>query len=109
MSKSSLAASALPGAARQALIKIGEDLKLARRRRKWSLREASSRLFISIPTLIRLEAGAPGVAVGVLAHALFLYGLVDRLSWLADPRFDAKALVEERRQKLGAKEAHFDV
>lgn len=81
---------------------------MARGRRGWSLREAAGRLFVSVPTLQRLERGQPGVGLGILAHALFLYGMVDRLSWLADPRFDLQSVERERRRHRG-EDTEFDV
>ena len=85
-------------------------MKLARQRRGWSLAAAAERLLITIPTLRRLEAGKTGVSIGVLAQALFVYGMEERLAWLADPRFDYKALTDERRRYLDTpRRVEFDV
>ncbi|MBI2222796.1 MAG: XRE family transcriptional regulator [Acidobacteria bacterium] len=39
-------------------------------------------------TLLRLEKGEPGVAVGICATVLFVLGLADRLADIADPKND---------------------
>lgn len=58
----------------------------------------ASRLFISRPTLWRMENGDPNVALGTLATAAFILQLHDRLANLAAPATDALALsLDERR------------
>ncbi len=96
---------------RTALVRLGNDLALARARRKLSLRAAAARLYISVNTLRNLEGGRLSVGVGVLANALLLYGMLDRLAQLADPAADRIGLALERRQlRLGRKsDADFDV
>ena len=111
MAKSTFGKTGLPPRARESLVKLGRDLRLARERRGWSLREAAERLFVTVPTLRRLEAGHPGVSLGIVAQALFIYGLVERLGWVADPRFDMRALAEETRRHLRSRSTgdDFDV
>ncbi len=101
----------LSGPSRVVLSRLGADLAFARARRGFSLREAAARLYVSVNTLRNLEAGKPGVSLGVLANALQLYGLLDRLPALADPAADRIGLALERRKlRRGAKnQADFDV
>jgi transcriptional regulator with XRE-family HTH domain len=96
---------------RTTLARLGKDLALARARRGFSLRAAAARLYVSVNTLRNLEAGKPGVGLGVLANALLLYGMLDRLAGLADPAADRVGLALERRQhRLGGEgRADFDV
>ena len=68
MPKSSIVASSLPPAAASALRELGENLAIARARRKESQRAWAQRIGISVPTLIRLEKG--GIVVGVVAGIL---------------------------------------
>lgn len=98
MPKRSLGRSALPQPARAALCQLGRDLALARARRGHSLRDAAERLQLSINTVRKLEAGHPGVGLGILANALALYGMVHRLDKLADPAADHVGLTLERRR-----------
>ena len=101
MSKHSLGRSAIPNLARAALNKLGEDLTRARARRGMSLRDAAQRLYVSINTVRNLEAGSPGVGLGILANALMLYGMLDRLGELANPANDRVGLALERRKLQG--------
>jgi hypothetical protein len=43
-------------------------------------------------TLLRIEKGEPGVAMGSYATVLFTLGLADRLGDIADPRNDVTGL-----------------
>jgi len=54
---------------------LGENLALARQRRKESLRAWASRMAVYVPTLIRMEKGDPPVGMGVYATALWLMAL----------------------------------
>jgi hypothetical protein len=78
--------------ARQALRSLGENLALARVRRKESQRVWAKRLGVSIPTLIRMEQGEPSVAVGVYATALWMIDRAAALPGLAEPKEDQGAL-----------------
>jgi transcriptional regulator with XRE-family HTH domain len=98
MPKLTLGRTALPQPARAALRQLGADLALARARRGHSLRDAAERLQVSVNTVRNLEAGHPGVGLGILANALALYGMLDRLQWLADPAADRVGLALERRK-----------
>lgn len=92
MSKSSAAMATLPPVALAALRKLGENLAIARVRRKESQRAWAKRLGVSIPTLIRMEQGEPGVGIGIYATALWLLGRVQALPELAEPAQDRGAL-----------------
>jgi transcriptional regulator with XRE-family HTH domain len=76
----------------RALRKLGHDIKDARRRRRIPAEIAAERASISRMTLLKIEKGEPGVAIGSYATILFVLGLTDRLAELADPRHDAVGL-----------------
>lgn len=92
MPKASDALATLPPAALKALASLGEDLAIARARRRESQRVWAKRLGVSVPTLIRLEKGDPGVRVGILVTALWMIGRADALGSLAAPEHDRGAL-----------------
>jgi transcriptional regulator with XRE-family HTH domain len=100
MSKNTPALTALPPAAAQALKSLGENLAIARLRRRESQREWAGRLGCSVPTLIRLERGDPGVGAGLYATALWLIGRASRLPDLAAPAEDRGALEGDVREAL---------
>jgi hypothetical protein len=62
------------------------------------LRDWAKRIGVSVRTLQRLEAGDPGVGLGVYAAALWLMGRADALHDLADPALDRGALALDVRQ-----------
>ena len=82
----------IPLPAAHALLKLGRDLALARRKRGISTADMAERLFVSRDTLWRMERGDPSVAMGTLATAVFVLQLHERLAHLAAPASDALAL-----------------
>ena len=79
------------------LRQLGENLSLARKRRKESLKTWAGRIGVSEPTLVRMEAGDPGVAIGTYATALWMIGRAQALPELAAPQLDLGALESELR------------
>jgi transcriptional regulator with XRE-family HTH domain len=100
MPKSSPALEILPPAAVQALRALGENLAIARVRRRESQRAWAKRLGVSVPTLIRMERGDPGVGAGIYATALWLIGRVNVLPSLAAPADDRGALESDVREAV---------
>ena|ERR1700754_1523830 len=100
MPKSSAALLTIPPAAAQALRALGENLAIARTRRRESQRAWAKRLGGSVPTLIRMERGDPGVGAGIYVTALWLMGTVGGLPELAAPAADRGALESDVRQAL---------
>lgn len=98
MPKTSLVRSTLPPVASAALRQLGEHLAIARVRRKESQRVWAQRLGVSVPTLIRLERGDPGVGLGIVATALWLMGRVEALGAIAAPASDRGALERDVRE-----------
>lgn len=83
---------ALPIPVRRALHKLGGDIRDARRRRRISKAIMAERALISRTTLDKVEAGAPGVSLGIYATVLFVLGMTDRLADLVDPKHDSVGL-----------------
>ncbi len=108
MPKASNALKQLPPSVTAALAQLGADLAVARMRRRESLKSWSQRLGVSVPTLLRLEAGEASVSLGVLATALWLIGRDAALATLATPKDDRGALELDVRQaeELGRARAH---
>ena len=90
--------STLPMAARKALVKLGEDIAIARKKRRISTVSMAERAFISRGTLYKLEKGDPSVSMGVYATVLALLGLIDGLGNVADRGTDTLGLdIDEDR------------
>jgi hypothetical protein len=84
---------------------LGEDLAIARGRRRESQRIWAKRLGVSIPTLIRMERGDPGVGAGIYATALWLIGKSAALADLAAPESDRGALESAVREAVARRAA----
>jgi len=65
------------------LTDIGENLRLARLRRKLSAAQVSERAGITRPTLRAIERGDPAVSFGAYANVLFCLGLEKDLDAIA--------------------------
>jgi transcriptional regulator with XRE-family HTH domain len=87
------------------LEELGEDMKLARLRRKLSAEQVAERAGISRSTLYQIEKGLPNVSMGYYAQVLFVLGLEKNLSnMVADDVLgrklqDAEILVKKRAPK----------
>jgi len=62
---------------------LGENIRLARLRRKLSAEQVSERAGIGRNTLWKIEKGAPEVAIGSYLQVLFILGLEKDLSLVA--------------------------
>jgi len=80
----SLGKSAVPRQMLAELEKVGEDIRHARIRRKFTMGELSKRSGISRSTLDKVENGSPSVAIGIYARVLFLLGITGTVRQLAD-------------------------
>ncbi|MBX7044208.1 MAG: helix-turn-helix domain-containing protein [Ignavibacteria bacterium] len=88
------------------LSELGENIKLARLRRKLSAIQIAERANINRVTLWNIEKGSPRVAMGMYAQVLFVLGLEkDLLKVASDDTLgrklqDAKLLVKKRDPKI---------
>jgi transcriptional regulator with XRE-family HTH domain len=85
----------LPPPALRAIHQLGQDLEVARRRRRISQQLMADRMLVNRETVIRLERGDPTVSLSVLASALFVLGLTGRLEKLLGPESDAVGMAED--------------
>ncbi len=74
----------LPRAARRALVKLGADIAVARKKRRISTVSMAERAFISRATLYKVEKGDPTVSMGIYATVLTILGLAEGLGQVAD-------------------------
>ena len=59
----------------KSIVELGENIKLARLRRKFSAEQVAERANISRPTLLSIEKGLPSVSIGAIVNVLFVLGL----------------------------------
>ncbi len=62
---------------------LGQRLKDARLRRRFSMETVCARADISRPTLYKAEHGDPSVAMGIYVQVLRVLGLVEDLAFIA--------------------------
>jgi len=79
------------------LRELGENLAIARKRRREPLKAWAQRIGVSEPTLARMEKGDPSVSMGVYATALWLMGRSPALPDIAAPEHDQGALEDAVR------------
>jgi transcriptional regulator with XRE-family HTH domain len=90
----------------RAIIKLGRDLSLARRRRRLSQASLAERMGVSLATVKRLEHGDPRVAIEIVARALHVLGEIDRIDKLLETSDDALGLAlmdEQLPQRVRAR------
>ncbi len=94
----SQAPSTLPLKARRALIKLGGDITIARKKRRISTVSMAERAFISRSTLAKIEKGNPTVSIGAYLTVLAILGLIEGVGDIADRSKDVIGLdIEESR------------
>ena len=86
-------------------LKLGERIRIARKRRGWTVAEMAAKAGLSRNTLTALELGKPGVSITAFLTALWVLGLDRTLQGVADPDEDAhgKALEAARRPERARK------
>ncbi len=102
---------ALPVPVRDALRQVGQNIRIARKRRRMSLRELAERSLLTIPTVQRVEREPEKVSLAVLAQVLFVLNLHDGLRSLAEPTTDTigQALEIDRLPKRSRQPKRHDL
>ena len=86
----------LPG---QALVSLGQRVALARRARQLSQRDLAFLAGVGASSIVALEKGHPGVAMGTLARVLDALELLTEMDQLLAPQRDP-ALVQHAVRSL---------
>ena len=81
------------------LILLGERIRTARSRRRWSQQDLAARIGVERRSVSRLEEGDGGVGIGIFFTALWVLGLWDTVNDIAAPELDkAGEFLEKQRQ-----------
>lgn len=82
----------LPLPTRRSLVKLGQDVSVARRKRHFTVAMMVERMGVSTNTYRRIEKGDPTVTMGAYAMALFVLGFGSALGDLVDSKHDEVGL-----------------
>jgi transcriptional regulator with XRE-family HTH domain len=83
-----------PASAKE-MVSLGQRLKDARLRRRFSMETVCARADISRPTLYKVENGDPSVAMGIYVQVLRVLGMVEDLSLIAKEDVLGRRLQDE--------------
>lgn len=84
--------------AQRALKRLGDNLKVARLKRRISLQDFADRIGVSKRTISRLEKGDDGVSIGTLAMACLVLGELGRVETFLDAGSDDLGLMLAKDQ-----------
>jgi len=82
-----------------AVLRLGENVRLARIRRSLSQEELAQACGITRKTLYTLEKGAPGTTIGTAFSVLWRLGLLNTATALADPDADEHGKILEAARR----------
>ena len=112
MSKTSKGILALPEFMKSSLCIVGQNIQIARKRRRIPLRQMSERTLISVPTIRKVEAGDPSVSIGIFLQILWVLQLHTGFEKIADPTKDILGNMKELRRlpkKIHAEKQKIDL
>ncbi len=94
-----------PAAVERILVRLGQNIRIARLRRKLRLSDLAERIGVSRYVVSDIEKGKPTTAIATYICALWALGLTDDLPNIADPDNDTegKALDSSRAPKTASK------
>jgi len=75
------------------LRQLGQDIQIARKKRRIPVKDFAARIGVAEGTVIRLEKGEPGTRLETFAMALLVLGELPRLERLMDPASDDTGLM----------------
>ena len=78
----------VPNPVERAILKLGRDLAVARRRRRISQESLALRIGASISTVKRMEKGDLRIPLHFIGRALYVFGEIEKLNALLDSSRD---------------------
>jgi len=89
---------AIPHSVKKAIVKLGQDIKTARLKRRIPNALLAERSFLGLSTVEKIQKGDPGVSIGGYAAVIFSLGLGTKLADLLSPHDDEVGLAIERER-----------
>jgi transcriptional regulator with XRE-family HTH domain len=78
--------------------RLGQNIEIARKRRKMSASELATKANVSRQALTRIESGDPTVGISKVFNVLNALGLLDGISSFADPEMDRAQAIREVKE-----------
>ncbi len=75
----------IPSKAKESIKNLGSQIKLARKRRQWTIAELAQKVGVTSPTIIAVEKGESTVSIGVFISALWTLGMESELAQISNP------------------------
>lgn len=96
--------------AKEALKNLGSNIRIARKRREWTIADLAQKMKVTAPTVIALEKGQPTISAGVLVSALWTLGLENELVKLTQPddEIGVKLMTARLPQKVKIKKRNLN-
>lgn len=85
----------LPPIVAKSLVKLGQDLAVARRKRHLTIKMMAERTGVVPNTYSRIERGDPAASLGIYAMALYVLGFGGALGEVIDARRDDVGLLQD--------------
>lgn len=79
------------------VLKVGRDLRLARKRRRKTIAEVAEMVGVSVATIKRIEAGDPSVKFAIFVALAEIFQLEESIRF-AEPETDAIGLTLEKQR-----------
>lgn len=81
----------------EALAQMGQNIKIARVRRRLTQKLVAERAGVSLNTLLKIEKGDPGVSIGNIASVLQALGFKNPFASLLDLQEDLPGILNDIR------------
>jgi transcriptional regulator with XRE-family HTH domain len=81
---------------RRSVSQLGQNIQIARRKRRLSQGDLAAKMGVSIGSVQRLENGEPGVSIGTLAMAFLALGSLHRFDEVLDVSSDDLGLLRDQ-------------
>lgn len=99
MARKNILTEAPPFEVEQTLKKLGENLRVARVRRNYTIEDVAERIGTGSRAIMDAERGRPTSGIVVYAALLWLYGKLSTLDAVADPATDEVGVALERAHR----------
>ena len=82
----------------KAIKRLGQDMRIARLKRRYTQADMSKKMGVSIGTVKRLESGDPGVSIGSLVMAFEVFGCMDNIESMLAEHNDPIGMMMTRKE-----------